>query len=249
LIAAHGLTKRFGSQTAVNQVSLQLIEGQASGIIGPNGSGKSTLFNMLTGHLPPSGGRIEFHGQDVTALPPHERVGMGMARTFQLVSVFDSMSVWENLVLSTGRFTDRRTSSLRFYFGSARNEAIVEDCRSALERVGLQDKAGTRTSELSYGDKRMLEIGIALSLKPKLLLLDEPLAGLSDHEIGDVVDLLHEMKQTCTLVIIEHKISKILDLIERLSVLNDGILICEGAPEAVLSNPEVRECYWGKQVA
>lgn len=249
MIAAYGLTKRFGSQTAVDQVSLHFSEGQASGIIGPNGSGKSTLFNMLTGHLPPSDGRIEFHGQDVTALPPHERVGMGMARTFQLVSVFDSMSVWENLVLSTGRFSNRSAGTLGFYFGSAQKERIVQECRIALDRVGLRHKAGIRTSELSYGDKRMLEIGIALSLKPKVLLLDEPLAGLSDHEIGDVVGLLHEMKQTCTLVIIEHKISKIIGLIERLSVLNDGVLICQGEPDAVLSDPEVRECYWGKQAA
>ena len=249
MISAHGLTKRFGSQTAVDQVNLKFVEGQASGIIGPNGSGKSTLFNMLTGHLPPSVGKIEFGGLDITALPPHERVGMGMARTFQLVSVFDSMTVWENLVLSTGRFADRGSGHRQFFFGPARSKTILENCLGALERVGLQDKAGARTSELSYGDKRMLEIGIALSLKPKLLLLDEPLAGLSDHEIGDVVDLLHEMKQNCTLVIIEHKISKIMDLIERLSVLNDGVLICEGEPEAVLNDPEVRECYWGKQVS
>ncbi|MCL4746680.1 MAG: ABC transporter ATP-binding protein [Burkholderiaceae bacterium] len=249
MIEARELTRRFGSQVALDRVSLSFPEGKACGIIGPNGSGKSTLFNLLTGQLPASGGRIEFRGEDITTLAPQDRVALGMARTFQLVSVFDSLSAWENLVLSTLRFAGRSERPLSFYFAAAQRKEILEDCRRCIERVGLQAKAGARTSELSYGDKRMLEIGIALSLKPRVLLLDEPLAGLSDHEIGAVVELLQQMKQVCTLIIIEHKISKIMDLVERLSVLNDGSLICEGSPQAVLDDPEVRACYWGKQAA
>ncbi|MEW5912227.1 MAG: ABC transporter ATP-binding protein [Thermodesulfobacteriota bacterium] len=246
LIATSNLRKSFGGLVAVNGVNFQVPEGQVAGVIGPNGSGKTTLFNLLSGYFRPSAGSVEFLGQDVTDQPPHARVDMGMARTFQLVSVFNSLSVWENLVLSSFQRRHKGPSLATFFFKPAREASILEDCRQALETVRLQDKAASLTSELSYGDKRMLEIAIALSLQPKLLLLDEPLAGLSDHEIGEVLQLLHEVKNNFTLVIIEHKISKITDLVERLSVMNEGSLICEGEPGAVLGDPNVRECYWGR---
>jgi branched-chain amino acid transport system ATP-binding protein len=170
-----------------------------------------------------------------------------MARTFQLVSVFDSLTVWENLILSNLRFSRKGSSFGRFFIKPTRSPETVDKCLQALKKVGLEKKAGSLTAELSYGDKRMLEIAIALSIKPKLLLLDEPLSGLSDHEITEVIELLTEVKKDLTLVIIEHKISKITDLIERLSVMNEGRLICEGKPEEVLSDSAVRECYWGKE--
>ncbi|MEJ2589614.1 MAG: ATP-binding cassette domain-containing protein [Deltaproteobacteria bacterium] len=141
---------------------------------------------------------------------------------------------------------ERRTVR-KFFFASAQNKNVQEDCLAALELVGLQEKASTQTSELSYGDKRMLEIAIGLSLKPTLLLLDEPLAGLSDHEIGEVLDIIHRVKENFTLAIIEHKLSKIIDLVDSLSVMNYGQIICEGHPEQVLCDPAVRECYWGKE--
>ncbi len=248
LLDTTGVTKRFGDLVAVNQVNFTLAEGQVAGVIGPNGSGKTTLFNLLSGYFPPCEGAVSFGGQDVTLEPPHARVGMGMARTFQLVSVFDSLSVWQNLVLSNLRFRQRHKSGFAgFYMRPAQRKRLLESCAESLAKVGLGDALGARTAELSYGDKRMLEIAIALSLKPRLLLLDEPLAGLSDHEISQVIDLLHEVKKELSLVIIEHKISKIVDLVERLSVMNEGTLICEGTPEEVLSNPEVRECYWGAE--
>jgi branched-chain amino acid transport system ATP-binding protein len=246
LISTSGLTKKFDKLVAVNQVNFQVAEGQVAGVIGPNGSGKTTLFNLLSGYFPPSAGRVTFQGEDVTAQPPEARVAMGMARTFQLVSVFDHLTVWENLVLSNVRFRQNGSWMTNFFFKAARKKSILEYCQESLETVALSDMAGTLTSELSYGDKRMLEIAIALSLKPKLLLLDEPLAGLSDHEIGEVIELLQKVKSNFTLVIIEHKISKIMDLVQSLSVMNEGSIICEGEPEAVLCNPEVRECYWGK---
>jgi len=246
LIATERLTKRFGSLTAVDQVNFQVNEGQVSGLIGPNGSGKTTLFNLLSGYFPPSQGRVTFQGQDLTGVPPHKRVVMGMARTFQLVSVFDSLTVWENLVLPSIRSKREELGVSRFFFCRSARKRIKADCEMALQWVGMQAKAFSPTSELSYGDKRMLEIAVALALKPRILLLDEPFAGLSDHEIGQALELIYKLKEEITIVIIEHKISKIVDLVKRLSVMNEGRIICEGSPEEVLADSEVRECYWGK---
>jgi branched-chain amino acid transport system ATP-binding protein len=249
LIATSNLTKRFNGLTAVNRVDFRVQEGQTSGIIGPNGSGKTTLFNLLSGYFTPTEGSIVFRGKPITRTPPHERVAQGLGRTFQLVSVFTSLTVWENLVLASLRFKEGAAAPHRFFFRSARHAATLADCEQALSVVGLADKARTAVSALSYGDKRMLEIGIVLSLKPRLLLLDEPLAGLSDHEIAQVVETVGGIRSRLTVVIIEHKISKIVDLVDRLSVMNDGRLICEGTPDQVLSDPHVRECYWGKDGA
>jgi branched-chain amino acid transport system ATP-binding protein len=247
LISTQDLTKRFDGLVAVNQVNFSLQEGQVAGIIGPNGSGKTTLFNLLSGFFPPSAGRITFCGRDITKIPPHKRVEMGMVRTFQLVSVFDSLTVWENLVLSTIRFKRDQRSVQSFFFAPARKRIVVDDCLKSLESVGLEKKASARTSELSYGEKRMLEIAIGLSLKPRVLLLDEPLSGLSDHEIGGVLDLIHRVRENFALVIIEHKISKVVSVVKKLSVMNEGKILCEGDPEKVLRDPAVRECYWGKE--
>jgi branched-chain amino acid transport system ATP-binding protein len=247
LMSTQDLTKRFDGLVAVNQVNFSLQEGQVAGIIGPNGSGKTTLFNLLSGFFPPSAGRITFCGKDITKIPPHKRVEMGMARTFQLVSVFDSLTTWENLVLSTIRFKRDQQSVQSFFFAPARKRIVVDDCLKSLELVGLEKKASARTSELSYGEKRMLEIAIGLSLKPRVLLLDEPLSGLSDHEIGGVLDLIHRVRENFALVIIEHKISKIVSVVKKLSVMNEGKILCEGDPEKVLRDPAVRKCYWGKE--
>jgi branched-chain amino acid transport system ATP-binding protein len=247
ILAAEGLSKHFGGLIAVNKVNFSIKKDEVTGIIGPNGSGKTTLFNLLSGFFPPTEGRITFLGDDITHVPPHERVMKGMVRTFQLVSVFNSMTVWENLVLSGIRFMEKQTSPRKFLFSSTKNEEILKKCLESLKLVGLESKAQTLTSELSYGSKRMLEIGIALSLNPKLLLLDEPLSGLSDVEISEVLDLLNRIKKNLTLVIIEHKLSKIVNLVDRLCVMNEGSFICEGEPNHVLCDPSVRECYWGKE--
>jgi branched-chain amino acid transport system ATP-binding protein len=169
-----------------------------------------------------------------------------MVRTFQLVSVFNSLTVWENLVLSSIRFHQESLSEWGFLFSPANRENIRKNCFKAMKGVGLGKNWQTMTSELSYGSKRMLEIGIALSLRPKLLLLDEPLSGLSDLEIVEVLEILRRIKKDLTLIIIEHKLSKIVNLVERLCVMNEGVFICEGAPDRVLSDRAVRECYWGK---
>jgi branched-chain amino acid transport system ATP-binding protein len=246
ILAAEGLSKHFGGLIAVNKVKFSIKKGEAAGIIGPNGSGKTTLFNLLSGFFFPTEGRIFFFGEDITHIPPYQRVTKGMVRTFQLVSVFNSMTVWENMVLSSIRFKEKHTVPQKFFFSSIKNKDIQENCLKALRLVGLENKAMTLTSELPYGSKRMLEIGIALSLNPKLLLLDEPLSGLGDAEISEVLDLLNRIKKNLTLVIIEHKLSKIVNLVNRLCVMNEGNFICEGEPNHVLCDPSVRECYWGK---
>ena len=246
LIHAEELTKRFDGLVAVNQVNLRLEEGEVLGIIGPNGSGKTTLFNLLSGYFPPSEGAIFFAGKNVTEMSAHKRVNMGMARTFQLVSVFDTLKVWENLVLSNLRTKRVTESPLGFFFSAARKKATLQSCQDALDLVGLASKAETLTYELSYGDKRMLEIAIGISLNPRILLLDEPLAGLSDHEIGSVLEMINRVKESFTLVVIEHKISKIVDLVQKLIVMNEGKIISEGTCANCLGDPKVRECYWGK---
>ena len=246
VLQAEGLSKHFGGLVAVNRVSFQIQPNESVGIIGPNGSGKTTFFNLLTGFFPPTQGRIHFFGKDITDLAPNQRVLQGMVRTFQLVSVFNSMTVWENLVLSSLRFRQESLSEWRFLFSSANQESIRKSCFEAMKAVGLEKNWQTMTSELSYGSKRMLEIGIALSLKPKLLLLDEPLSGLSDLEIVEVLQILNQIKKNLTFIIIEHKLSKIVNLVDRLCVMNEGSFICEGKPDRVLSDQKVRECYWGK---
>jgi len=246
VLKAENLSKHFGGLVAVDRVSFEIEANESVGIIGPNGSGKTTFFNLLTGLFPPTDGRIYFNGKDITTLAPHKRVLQGMVRTFQLVSVFNSMTVWENLVLSSLRFQEAAFSEWSFLFSPAYQKDIRRRCLKAMEEVGLEKSAETMTSELSYGSKRMLEIAIALSLEPKLLLLDEPLSGLSDLEIGEVLEILYRIKRNLTLIIIEHKLSKITDLVDRLCVMNEGSFICGGAPGQVLTDQKVRECYWGK---
>ena len=247
VLTAEGLSKHFGGLIAVNEVDFHIKKDETTGIIGPNGSGKTTFFNLLSGFFPPTAGRVVFFGEDITHMPPNKRVMKGMVRTFQLVSVFNSMTVWENLVLSSIRFKREKTAPWRFLLSPARHETVRDNCLDALKIVGLGTKALIPTSELSYGVKRMLEIGITLSLNPKLLLLDEPLSGLSDLEISEVLQILERIKQDLTLVIIEHKLSKIVKLVDRLCVMNEGNFICEGEPEQVLNDSAVRECYWGKE--
>jgi len=243
ILETRGVTKKFDGFVAVSGVDYRLTEGEAAGIIGPNGAGKTTFFNLLTGMFPPTEGTVLFRGGDVTRCPAHERVGRGIIRTFQLVSVFDQLSVRENLVLAAVRPGGDRWG---FFFREAGRPAIADACREALALVGLEGKASCATSSLSYGDKRKLEISLALSLRPAVLLLDEPFAGLSDAEIGEVLELIHRFKTSFSLVIIEHKISRIVDLVSRLSVMHEGKLIAEGDPKKVIEEPLVRQVYWGR---
>ncbi len=247
ILETKGVTINFNGLVAVDNVDFRITEGESVGIIGPNGAGKTTFFNLLTGFFPPTKGKIFFYGKDITDIPPHKRVMMGMIRTFQLVSVFDSLTVLDNLLLSIINSSKSPSSKTSFFFSEAHKEALQEVCLNALKTLGLEQKAFLMTSELSYGDKRKLEIAVALSMKPKILLLDEPFAGLSDQEIVEVSHIIKEFKKEFSMIIIEHKISRIVELVERLSVMHEGRLIAEGIPNQVLCDPIVREVYWGKE--
>ncbi|MCX7965435.1 MAG: ABC transporter ATP-binding protein [Syntrophorhabdaceae bacterium] len=247
ILETKGVTINFNGLVAVDNVDFKLLEGESVGIIGPNGAGKTTFFNLITGFFPPTKGKIFFYGKDITNNPPHKRARMGIIRTFQLVSVFDSLSVLDNLLLSIINSSNIPPSKDNFYFAEAHKEDLKNLCLSSLSTLGLEQKAYLMTSELSYGDKRKLEIAVALSMNPKMLLLDEPFAGLSDQEIIEVSKIIKEFKKGFSMVIIEHKISRIVELVERLCVMHEGRLIAEGIPNQVLCDPLVREVYWGKE--
>ncbi|MCF8034734.1 MAG: ABC transporter ATP-binding protein [Desulfarculaceae bacterium] len=247
ILATSGVTKRFDGLVAVDDITYQVSEGETAGIIGPNGAGKSTFFNLLTGYFRPSEGQVHFKGRDITKRPSYERVMMGIARTFQLVSVFDSMSVMENMMLARVRQGQDYKSKTRFFFKNAHYRGLEKECADALDTLGIADKADALTGDMGYGEKRELEIAIALSLNPKILLLDEPFAGLSLVDIAHISEVIKKIKGQFTIVIIEHKISKLMDLVESLCVINEGALVCNGNPQEVICDAKVKECYWGKE--
>ncbi|HEY6001599.1 MAG TPA: ABC transporter ATP-binding protein [Anaeromyxobacter sp.] len=245
ILETRGATARFGTFTAVDAATYTLRKGETVGIIGPNGAGKSTFFNLITGLVPPAAGTVHLSGLDVTGCAPHERVRRGLVRTFQLVSVFDALPALDNLVLAAIRADPSLARGRRFLLGSSRRPELLRACSAALEHVGLAAKAELPAAELSYGDKRMLEIALALTLRPRVLLLDEPFAGLSDVEIAEVLGLVRRIQGTLSIVIIEHKISYLVDLASRLSVMHEGRFIAEGKPSEVLADATVRQVYWG----
>jgi branched-chain amino acid transport system ATP-binding protein len=245
VITTKGVTKQFDGLVAANNVDFAIREGDTVGIIGPNGAGKSTFFNLLTGFYIPDSGSITYYGKDITKMPSYERVDLGIVRTFQLVSVFDTLTVMENMMLARVRF-DKTYGKRRFFLRNLLRSREVDTCVKALETIGIADKADVKVSDLPYGKKRELEIAIALTMEPKLLLLDEPLAGMSMVEITEIMEIIHGLKSTLTIALVEHKISKILDLVDTLYVMHEGQIICSGEPNAVICDPAVKECYFGR---
>ncbi len=245
VITTRGVTKQFDGLVAANNVDFEILRGNTVGIIGPNGAGKSTFFNLLTGLYIPDSGSISYFGRDITRMPPYDRVDLGIVRTFQLVSVFDTLTVLENMMLARIRF-DKTYGKKRFFLSDLLKSHEVDGCLKALETIGIADKVDVKVSDLPYGKKRELEIAIALSMDPKLLLLDEPLAGMSMVEINEIMGIIRGLKSTLTIVLVEHKISKILDLVDTLYVMHEGQIICSGEPNAVICDPAVKECYFGR---
>jgi branched-chain amino acid transport system ATP-binding protein len=245
VLAVDDVSQRFGRLVAVNGVSMLLEEGELRAVIGPNGAGKTTFFNLVSGLFPPSSGRIYFDGREVTGLAPHERVGLGMARTFQITEVFPELSVGENLRIALEVRSGRRLS----LWTSRRVEAETRERLAALLALGgLSDKADRLVGELSHGDQRATEIMMTLALEPRLLLLDEPTAGMSDREtfaIAQLVHRLHEDRQL-TMILIEHDMRVVFHLADRITVLAEGSVLAEGAPEAIARDDRVQAAYLGE---
>jgi branched-chain amino acid transport system ATP-binding protein len=247
IIRADGVTKRFGAQVAVDNVDYVLREGEVAGIIGSNGAGKTTFFNLLTGYFLPDAGTIRYGGNDVTRLSPQERVARGMMRTFQLAATFDNMSVIDNLVLAFFR-AHKKPSLLQLFVNTRkryRNEAKIAE---VLDTFALHHMRDRQVRNLSLGEKRRLEIAMAILAEPKVLLLDEPLAGLSESEIQAVLDVLHARVGRQTILIVEHKISHVQDFLQRLTVMHEGRVIADGPCEECLRHPDVRRSYWQIEV-
>ena len=241
-LEVENLAKVFGGLRAVDDVSLTVPQGERRVLIGPNGAGKTTLFHCVTGTLKPSTGRVALFGRDVTHLAEDRRTALGMGRTFQITNLFGELSLLENLSLAL-LGTDRRKWVMHRpleRFGDVRGQALA-----GLERVGLAQRAHEAVKHISYGERRQLELALALNTRPKLLLLDEPCAGLSPSERRKISRMIAELPREITLVMIEHDMDVALGLADRVTVLHRGRVILEGSPGEVQANPEVRDVYFG----
>ena len=244
LLRVENLVRRFGGLIATDHLSLDVAPGELHAIIGPNGAGKTTLISQLTGQLTPNAGTIHFAGQDITRLPAYRRSRLGLARSFQITSLLSDFSAIDNVALAAQAHDGH---SFRFW-GNARKEKHLRDAaRAALGRVGLAARADLLVSRLSHGEQRELELAVALATKPKLLLLDEPMAGLGATESARMVALLKELRREVTIVLVEHDMEAVFALADRITVLVYGRVIASGAPADIRRDDEVKRAYLGDQ--
>lgn len=240
------VTKRFGSLLAVDAVSFEVPPGERHALIGPNGAGKSTLFNVVTGTLPVTDGRIVLHGEDITRAPEHRRAVLGVARTFQHSSLFDRLSGFDNVAMAVQR---RAGVARRLLRHVDRFTDVAHRANDLLAQVGLAERRDARAGDLSHGERRQLEVAIALATEPTLLLLDEPTAGMSSAEARAFIAMISELPRDLTVVIVEHDMEVVFALADRISVLDAGRLLASGTPEDIRSSPAVQEAYLGSYAA
>ena len=243
LVRTELLTKSFGALTAVNAVTLDVQEGSLHSVIGPNGAGKTTFFNLLTGQQTPTSGRIIFDGRDIAGTPPHGIAHLGIARSFQRTSIFPTLSILDNVWLAA--FARQESWRGLAWRRADRYPELTQRALGVLGEVGLAEKAGQPAREISHGEQRQLELAIALAASPRLLLLDEPAAGLSPDETQKMVALVRKLKGRYTIILIEHKIDVVMTMSDRISVMHFGSVIAEGNPAEIQRNAEVRRAYLG----
>ena len=242
IVETRGLTKQFAGFTAVSEVDLRIREGAIHALIGPNGAGKTTVFNLLTNFLEPSRGRIFYQGRDVTRAKPAALAREGMVRSFQISAIFPHLTVLENVRVALQR---RLGTSFHFWRSEASLEVLNERALELIEAVGLEGFAGSAAVELPYGRKRALEIATTLALEPKLMLLDEPTAGMGHEDVGRLAALIRKVAADRTVLMVEHNLSVVADLSDVITVLQRGRVLAEGSYDEVASDPEVREAYMG----
>jgi branched-chain amino acid transport system ATP-binding protein len=246
LLRVENLAKRFGGIVATDDLDFAIPEGELHAVIGPNGAGKTTLIAQLSGQLAPDSGRVQFAGNDITALPMHARSLLGLARSFQITSLFPDLAVLDNVALAVQAHAGH---SFRFW-RNARSEAELRDpARAALERVGLGARANLPASALSHGEHRLLELAMALASAPRMLLLDEPMAGLGPEESARMVTMLRDLKKGLTILLVEHDMEAVFALADRITVLVYGRVIASGKPHDIRNNAQVRDAYLGEQEA
>ena len=245
MLSLKGLSKRFGGVVAVDRVTLEVRAGEVHGLIGPNGAGKTTLIHQVSGSFPADTGEILFEDRDITRLAAHQRVRGGLARSYQVTSLFRRFSVLDNLALAVQA---RSGSSFSFWRPVAAERALFDEARDIAARINLT-RVDVPAASLSHGEQRALEVGLALATRPKLLLLDEPMAGLGPEESKRMIDLVRRVRETVTLLLVEHDMDAVFRLADRISVMVNGRLIATGAPEAIRRNDEVRKAYLGDELA
>jgi branched-chain amino acid transport system ATP-binding protein len=246
MLSIRGLVKRFGGVTATDALDLDVRAGEVHAVIGPNGAGKSTLIHQLSGSLQPDAGTIAFEGRDITRMPMHRRVAVGIARSFQVTSVFAKLSVLDNLALAVQA---RTGSSLRFWRPVVEEARLFDEARVLAARVALASKLERPAGELSHGEQRRLEAALALATGARLLLLDEPMAGMDLDESASLIELLRELRAHATLLLVEHDMEAVFQLADRISVLVHGRVIASGTPAEIRANDEVRRAYLGDGAA
>ncbi|MBX9828037.1 MAG: ABC transporter ATP-binding protein [Xanthobacteraceae bacterium] len=248
MLELDNLTKHFGGVRAVDGVGLNVSAGEVLGLIGPNGSGKSTMVNLICGLFPLTAGRVVFKGQDISSLPPHERVSLGIARTFQNIRLFGQLTVWQNLWVAQNSTGQRRGNPLKRWFGGGRSAR--EEAGAVLEFFDLAHKRDELAGNLAFGEQRRLEFARAFAAKPALLLLDEPAAGMNAEEIEQLDTRIRKLRDAgMAILLIEHHVELVMSIANRVAVLNFGQKIAEGSPAEVQVNPLVREAYLGTSAA
>ena len=239
------LTKSFGSLLAVNRVDFRVPEGELCAVIGPNGAGKTTFFNLISGRLEPTSGGVFFEGEDITGFPPHAVVKKGVGRSFQITNIFPRLSVLDNVRIAV---LARRGKTLDMFSPIEKHTEEQDEALAILGEVELEHKAHHPTTELGHGERRNLELGITLALEPRLILLDEPTAGMSIEETSSTIDLVKKISADKTVVFTEHDMSVVFSIADRISVLHQGSIIAEGTPDEIRNDDLVRLAYLGEEV-
>jgi branched-chain amino acid transport system ATP-binding protein len=245
VLRIEALCKHFGGLVVTDSVTLAINPGELHAVIGPNGAGKTTLINQISGLIRPDAGRIELGGRDVTALPTHARAALGVARSFQITSVLPRFSALQNVALAVQA---RSGSSFRFFGRADRERALNEEAEAVLAEVGLSARAHVPALALSHGEKRVLELAIALAMRPKLLLLDEPMAGIGRDETERLIAVLRSLKGRFPVLLVEHDMTAVFALADRISVLIYGRILASGAPDVVRADPAVIAAYLGDEM-